>query len=125
MQSIIKVCKKHGKLAIKDIYLRKNNKNVCAICSRENSRIYYKVNAAECIKKKTAYKKTLRKLKPHIRKVEHKKYFLRTKEDLRDTYIKRLLRKGSILKTIEIPKDLIELKRYTLLLARKIKECNN
>lgn len=115
----MKICKVHGELKKNDVYLAKNGtitdkKYVfCIACSKERRKIYYENNKDIVKNKQTEYTfKNKDKIKNY-----HKKYV----EFLPDKYVARFFLKNSNLIFENIPKEILGLKRATILLKRGIK----
>jgi len=132
MNEIVKICKKHGKLAKKDVYLYK--KLVCKKCNNEYHNKYrrkhpegqraYARKYSQNNKEKIKFKNKV--YRQNFSLEQRKDKFKKTKLTLSDDYIKHLIiGKSKILKYKNIPKELIEVKRLHLKLTRKLKELKN
>jgi|9_EtaG_2_1085328.scaffolds.fasta_scaffold24370_3 hypothetical protein len=99
-------CKKCSKIKTsnmfhKDITKKYNHKTTCKKCCA----IYDKIRSRSDSRKKA-----------------EKKYNTRILQNLEDVYIRRLLYAGTILKTKDIPQEMVEAKRQHLKLTRTIRE---
>ena len=85
--------------------------------AKEKNRTYYRRN----IERAKAYLAQYRITHKSRNSAYHRKYV----EELRDGYVRHLLCCGTILKAVDIPQELVEVKRQHILLGRFLKEkCN-
>lgn len=117
MQSIIKICKKHGELTIENVRFQQNTKR-CRLCLNESHKRYRIKNKDKCNQR-------VYKWHQLNRKMIQAKYGHRRKERLYNGYITGILTYGTTLKRNEIPLTVIEAKRNVMLLKRKIKAIND
>jgi hypothetical protein len=136
-----KVCKVHGELQEKDIYVRRHpgsdkvRQLECKICKKKAWQRNYEKDKERW---KAKAKEWATNNKDKVRESQRKKrlvrpeYWLRNRKKCRQnetvnlakSYVRRFFI-NSGLKTGDIPDQLVELKRVTILLKRKIKELKN
>lgn len=117
-------CKKKQELSCysRKGYTSKGNiryRGECRNCVKDYHKNYYNLNRESEIKRVSEYKKTERGAE-----LNRLYYVRKTKRDvdsLSDNYIKHLIRKGSGLKSNDIPSNIIETKRIIIKLKREIK----
>lgn len=131
MKPIIKVCMHHGLLKQEHIRVRKDKKTVCKLCVCESAKKYADANREKVNDKVRKYyqnnKERIAKRRYHKNKSSDivKKNNRRKVENLTDSYIKTILiNHGSNLKRQDIPAHLVQAKRITIQLQRKLKEIN-
>lgn len=142
---IVKTCNIHGDLTLEQVQQVNKGKNCkpfyCKICLHEKWRVYRKKKYAENPAKEIArtnqwrlknpdkHREHSRKSQqkhrekhPHITRERTNNCTLCATEKMNDSYIKKLLVKGTELKGRDIPPVLIELKRAQLQIKRKLRQ---
>lgn len=138
-EEIVKVCKKHGALTLKQTYPRKGVKWIfCRACRSERVKSRLLKNPESLAK----YRENARKWKAkNIEKVRDyasdyykknkdkyllicKNYNRNSRKELKDKYIKKLICARSSLRHRDIPVEYVDFYRETLLLKREIKNVN-
>ena len=133
---ITKTCKIHGELSQENIYKRKGKKEntiryECYLCMKERWATYYKNNKEKALKSNLEYTRRNREKIKVIRNKTREKNrekqneFYRQKynkecKDVSDNYIKMILSRFGNLAYKDIPKELIDIKRYCLLIKREV-----
>lgn len=136
---ILKICRIHGYLTKKDVVKKGRLDTIeyrCNLCYKEIKRKYYEKNKEKVLQKNAEYRKAdpakraAQKIKsalnnPYSRKKYVEKdyeYWKKSKENLTDMYVKRLICKRSGLKHADIPQNLIDFVRDAKMFKEKIKE---
>jgi hypothetical protein len=127
--TVVKVCKKHGKLKKEDIYFfPKKRERRCIKCASESRKKYREENREKQREyDRKFYQKNKYKIKnkyKEYRRLMDKKYKRKNVINLTDYYIKWMLRKEGFEK-IDITKELIDARRQLIEFRRIIKEVNN
>jgi hypothetical protein len=123
----------HGDLKKEDIAATKDKKILCRICRNDYQKKYYVKRSSL---RKEQYKKYYKKNNDDIKK-HHKEYRINNKDrlinnriarnfiavtELTDEYVKKAIIHGSNLKYTEVTNEMIQLKRCSMKIKRKIKQ---
>ena len=157
MNTIIKICIKHGQLEEKDVIKKGLTKKGtqrwgCRLCLKEYHHKNYVKNKESIMLKQKKYREenpekfrlikrlSARKAKllnpekinlqkkisdlknDTTKKKARAKYSNRMVETLGDSYIKDLLTKNSILKNKDISDAMVQIKRFTMFIKRKVRD---
>lgn len=133
-------CRKHGKLLPENIYTGKNRhgntRYQCKICVKERGQALYLRKREQLLKQNLEYtrknKDKIKAIRERTRAKNRIKYneyykakYKKETEDLSDNYIKMVLIRFSDLSYRDITQDMIEVKRWALMIKRKIWEIKN
>lgn len=127
----MKICKIHGKLKKKDIYIKPNGVKYCYFCRKEYFKKYYAEKKDIIASKQRLWEKNnrvqineeARKWVSKNRKKHNEKVSMHAKEcckHLTDAYVRKMLTARSKLLCKDIPEILILLKRVSILIKRYI-----
>jgi hypothetical protein len=136
---ILKICKVHGPLTLKDCVKKGSLDKVsyrCNICYKEIKKKYYENNKEKVLKKNAEYRKKdpsktigqkidSRLTNPYHRKKYIEKdyeYFLHSRKNLTDMYVRKLICRRSGLRSKDIPQNLVDLVRDARIFKEKITE---
>lgn len=134
---IVKICKNHGELTLNEVYRASKGKYNCKKCAKisndkwkkNNPGLVNLVSKKSWNKNKHKHKET--RLKEYKRwrennidkaRKDSREICRRTRKELRASYIKGLITKGSNLNASEISENLVEVKRASIILKRFIKK---
>jgi len=136
MNEMVKICKVHGELPHDQIYIHPSNGYLrCKLCRYEYQKEYIKNNPESISKSKKNYcKKNIEKLriKSVIRNRKYKKensehcnklQNINSKKRcamLTDSYVRQTIYSKGILKTKDITKEMVEIKRIILTIKRRV-----
>lgn len=139
--TMISHCFTHGNLTIDQVIKRGKDNGIqryrCKECYRTMRKINYENNKqailAKNIERRKADPEKYAKIKAdsrrkHIEKhrekerIRHKKLNRKARAELHDWYVKKVITKRTGLRNCDIPQGLVELKRTTLKIERKIRK---
>ncbi len=120
----VKVRAKERHLENKKCYVylekRKNNNHKRKLDGYTQYKIYRKNNIDIIRYKDRERSAKIRKERPEYIKARSKKYTFKCKENISDSYVRKILLKNTYLKAADIPTDLIEAKRIQLKIKREL-----
>jgi hypothetical protein len=144
MTDIIKTCKKHGDLTREQVVKKSKNKEGkilyrCKACLKEYHRNHYVKNTEKLLNKTKKFNEENRERYLSRKKIYSQRYRenhreeerarirdldRKYRESLDDRYIRKTLTRRTSIKQYEIPQAMVELKKITMLVKRKLKDIN-